>query len=135
MDYICISKQFRRSLLDVRSKRGADASSDHHLVEGKLQLKLKRCTKSFTKVKYNTEKLKEQEHVQQYRMTYRNRFEVLQEVETEENNIERYWDRVKENWKATGEEELGRRKKQHKPWISKATLGKMDERKKVQRIY
>ena len=54
IDHICISKKFIRTLLDVSSKRGADASSDHHLVEGKLQLKFKRCTNLFTRVKYNT---------------------------------------------------------------------------------
>ena len=30
IDHICISKKFRRSLLDVRVKRGADVASDHH---------------------------------------------------------------------------------------------------------
>ena len=39
---ICIAKTFRRSLEDVRVKRGADAASDHHLVVSKLKLKLRR---------------------------------------------------------------------------------------------
>ena len=41
IDHICIGQKFRRSLLDVRVKRGADAASDHHLVHvvGTLQLK------------------------------------------------------------------------------------------------
>ena len=30
--HICISQKFRRSMQDVRVHRGADASSDHHLV-------------------------------------------------------------------------------------------------------
>ena len=41
IDHFCISRNFRRTLLDVRVMRGADASSDHHLLVGKLQLKLK----------------------------------------------------------------------------------------------
>ena len=32
LDHICIGKRFRRSLEDVRVKRGADVASDHHLL-------------------------------------------------------------------------------------------------------
>ncbi|XP_021366220.1 uncharacterized protein LOC110458686 [Mizuhopecten yessoensis] len=35
IDLVCISKKFRRSLQDVRVKRGADAASDHHLIVAK----------------------------------------------------------------------------------------------------
>ncbi|XP_044227125.1 LOW QUALITY PROTEIN: craniofacial development protein 2-like [Thunnus albacares] len=34
IDHICICKKFRRSMEDVRSRRGADAASDHHLLVG-----------------------------------------------------------------------------------------------------
>ena len=37
-DHLCISRKFRTTLLDVRVMRGADASSDHHLLASKLQL-------------------------------------------------------------------------------------------------
>ena len=40
IDHIAISKKWRRSLLDVRSYRGADVASDHHLVVAQLRLKL-----------------------------------------------------------------------------------------------
>ena len=42
IDHFCISKKFRRSLQDVRVKRGADAASDHYLVIANLRLKQKR---------------------------------------------------------------------------------------------
>ena len=35
IDNFCIAQKFKRSLLDVRVKRGADAALDHHLVVGK----------------------------------------------------------------------------------------------------
>lgn len=38
----CITKKFRRSLQDVRARRGADIASDHHLLVAKVQLKLRR---------------------------------------------------------------------------------------------
>ena len=41
IDYICISKVWRSSLSDVKACRGADVGSDHHLVRGKIKLKLK----------------------------------------------------------------------------------------------
>ena len=40
IDHIAISKKWRRSLLDVRSYRGADVASDHYLVVAQLKLKL-----------------------------------------------------------------------------------------------
>ena len=42
IDHIGINKMFRRSLQDVRVKRGADVASDHHLVTARLKLKLKK---------------------------------------------------------------------------------------------
>jgi hypothetical protein len=40
IDHVAISKKRRRSLLDIRSYRGADVASDHHLVVAQLRLKL-----------------------------------------------------------------------------------------------
>ena len=37
IDHFCISKRFRRSLQDVRVKRGADAVTDHHLIVAKVK--------------------------------------------------------------------------------------------------
>ena len=42
IDHVCIGRKFRGSLQDVCVKRGADVSSDHHLLIAKLKLKLKR---------------------------------------------------------------------------------------------
>ena len=41
IDHITIGRKWRRSLLDVRVKRGADAGSDHHLLVADLKVKLK----------------------------------------------------------------------------------------------
>ncbi|VDP71995.1 unnamed protein product [Schistosoma mattheei] len=42
IDHICINKNFRRTMEDVRTRRGADIDSDHHLVVANLKLKLKK---------------------------------------------------------------------------------------------
>ena len=41
IDHICISRKFRRSWQDVRVMRGADVSSDHHLLMTTVKLRLK----------------------------------------------------------------------------------------------
>ena len=61
IDHLCILKRFRRSLIDVRVMRGADAASDHHLVLAKIKLKLKKNTNpSNPQVRYNIEYLKDE---------------------------------------------------------------------------
>ncbi|KAH9596983.1 Craniofacial development protein 2 [Schistosoma haematobium] len=42
IDHIYINKTFRRTIEDVRTKRGADIASDHHLLVAKMKLKLKK---------------------------------------------------------------------------------------------
>ncbi|VDP51845.1 unnamed protein product [Schistosoma margrebowiei] len=42
IDHTCINKTFRRTIEDVRIKRGADIASDHHLLFAKMKLKLKK---------------------------------------------------------------------------------------------
>ncbi|VDP74033.1 unnamed protein product [Schistosoma mattheei] len=42
IDHICINKKFRRTMEDVRTRRGADIASDHYLVVANLKLKLKK---------------------------------------------------------------------------------------------
>ena len=73
-DHVCINKWFRRSLQDVRAKKGADVASDHNLVIAKLKLNLKRNQTGLTgsRVKYNINHLKH---------------EVLQELEEDEHTV------------------------------------------------
>ena len=40
IDHIIINGSYRSSLMDTRAMRGADVSSDHHMVMGKVRLKL-----------------------------------------------------------------------------------------------
>ena len=59
IDHMCINTKFRRSLLDVRVKPGADAASNHYLVMGKLQLKLRKHENIRVRLKYNVELLQD----------------------------------------------------------------------------
>jgi len=40
IDHIAIPHKCRKSLLDVRSDRGADVASDHYLVIGQIRIRL-----------------------------------------------------------------------------------------------
>ena len=52
--HICINRKFRRSWQDVRVMRGADVSSDHHLLMTTVKLRLKRfTTANSTRTRYN----------------------------------------------------------------------------------
>ncbi|VDO68188.1 unnamed protein product [Schistosoma margrebowiei] len=51
IDHICINKKFRKIMENVRTRRGAEVASDHHLLVANLKLKLKKnWTNSTTKV-------------------------------------------------------------------------------------
>ena len=78
IDHLCVSRNFRRTLL----MRGADASSDHHLLVGKLQLKLKRSGRYMaSRVKYNINSLKDPFIAQQFSITTRNKYQALQDMQ------------------------------------------------------
>ena len=124
---------FRRSLQDVREKRGADVASDHHLVTARLKLQLRRneVDQERRKGRYNVDYLKDQNTAQEYKVALSNRFKVLQELYDEDEgvNIDRHWSHIKETVNTTCEEVLGRRKPQQKDWISAETIRKIQIRK------
>ncbi len=120
---------FRRSLQDVRVKRGAVVASDHHLVTARLKLKLRRneVDQKRRKGRYNVDYLKDQNTGQEYKVALSNISKVLQELYDEDEgvNIDRHWSHIKEAVNTTCEEVLGRRKPQQKCWISAETIRKI----------
>ena len=97
-DQLCISRKFRRTLLhvDVRVMRGADASSDHHLLVSKLQLKLKRSVKgTVSRVKYDNNLLKYPLISQQFSITTRNKYQILQDMQELKDPIDESWEKLK----------------------------------------
>ena len=60
IDHLLISGKWRRSLQDVRLRRGADVGSDHHLVVAHIRLKLNRTVTPTTLLKwFDVSKLKD----------------------------------------------------------------------------
>ena len=130
IDHICINQKFRRAWRDVRVMRGADVSSDHHLLTTTVSLRLRRYnTSSAARVKYNVGLLRNEEVQTAFKTSMRNRYEVLQELMNEEADIETHWEQSKKLWLDTSEEVLGKKKKEHKEWVSAETDKKLETRK------
>ena len=80
IDNFCINEKFRRSPQDVCVKRGADASSDHHLLVGKIRMKLgKVFTMINPRVKYNVNFLKDKIRKEQFNITLSSKLQILEE--------------------------------------------------------
>lgn len=128
IDHICINRQFRTSLQDVKVFRGADVGSDHHLVVGKIKLKLRKGKfATHQRPKYNLTPLANSEKRSEYAVTVANRFQALEDLTT--IDIEQHWKEIKEVWTNCCEEVLGKRERRNKDWISENTLTKIAERK------
>ena len=76
IDHIDINKMSRRSLHDMRVKRGADVAFDHHLVTARLKFKLRRnvVEQERRKAIHNVDCLKDPRTAEEYKVALVNRF-------------------------------------------------------------
>ena len=132
IDHICINSTFRRSLQDVRNKKGADVGSDHHLLVGTIRLKFKNYQNNNTNKtchKYDTELLREKNIKQEFHLELSNRYQALSDILDEESSVEQQWEHTRNVWRETCDKVVGKKTRQHKEWISTNTLAKIKERK------
>ena len=131
IDHICINQRFRRSCKDVRVMRGADVASDHHLVVTQIRLRLKKFkNQRRDQNKYNVGLLRERSKQESFRLSLANRYAPLQELTEDDSiDIETHWKHSKELWIGTCEEVLGKKRVNHKEWISEDTIQKIEARK------
>ncbi|VDP61336.1 unnamed protein product [Schistosoma curassoni] len=130
--HICINKKFRRTMEDVRTKRGADIASDHQLVVANLKLKPKKnwTTGQTALQRFNAAFLRDTNKINEFKIALNNRFQALQDLlKEEENTMEDKWKGIKEALTSTCQEVLGLKKHHHKEWISTETLDKIKQRK------
>ena len=131
IDHIYINKKFRRTLQDVRVKRGADAASDHHLVLATLKLKLKanRTQEANRRQKYNVNLLKNMEMREDFKLELSNKFHALQDLcEDETESHDQYQIIIKDSITATCEKVVGNRRQQ-KEWITPETMKEVQHRR------
>ncbi|CAI2725223.1 unnamed protein product [Schistosoma spindalis] len=132
IDHICTNKKFRRTMEDVRTKRGADIASDHHLLVAKMKLKLKRLwtTGRTISQKFNTVLLRDNDKLNKFKITLSNKFQAFHDLlNGEEITMESNWKEIKEAITSTCHEVLGQKKHHHKDWITIDTLDKIQERR------
>ena len=130
-DHIYINRKFRRSLQDVRVRRGADVASDHHLLVSHVKLKLRRdfSGQKNKRTRYDFTLLKDSNKLEEFNIKLQNRFAVLQDLMVEEESIEGRWKGIKDSVTETCEEVLGLVRRSHKEWMSQHTLKKVEERR------
>ena len=133
IDHVCISKKFRRSLMDVKVMRGADADTDHYLVTAKIKLKLKKMDKpKDQRIKFDTRKLKEEHIKAEFKLTLQNRFNALQTDELDDQeDINVTWTKIKNVFNNTSKDILGIKRQEIKPWISNLSLSLIEDRRKI----
>jgi hypothetical protein len=111
VDQISISNKWKKSLLNVRSYRGADIDSEHHLVITEVQMKVARVKHSHdtNTRKMDYQNLHDQDTKDRFTLEHRNRFALLeddfvrQEVDTDVNTK---WKQIKELYTDTTREVL-----------------------------
>ena len=119
IDHITIARKWRKLLLDVRVKRGADIDSYHHLLIGEFRLKLaaKARVDSRAQRRFDSRKLRDPQVKKDAGLTLKNRFSALAETE----DVEEEWRNCKKSFIDTCEHVLGYRKKERKDWIADDT--------------
>lgn len=77
-----INATWRRSLLDVKVRRGADVGSDQHLVVAVLKVKLRKTgTRKEERAWFDVEKLKDPKVRSAFVVQLRNSFQALADME------------------------------------------------------
>ena len=134
IDHLMINGTWRRSLLDVRTKRSADVGSDHHLVTALIQMKLKKKeTRRATQMRFDTQRLRDPIVKHAFTSDLRNRFQILQNL-NEEQDVDATWKQVVTLFTENSKENLGHRKKKTtNEWIQLETLDAIKERREIKR--
>ena len=118
----------------MRSFRGADCDTDHHLVIAKVRERLavgNQAAQRFDRQRFNWRKLNEPEVTEQYQIEITNRFAALENLNDDED-VDMTWENIKENSQTSAKENLGLQQlKQNKPWFDEECLGFLDQRKQA----
>ena len=135
-----VNSTWRHSLLDVRVRRGADASSDHHLVTAKVRLKLRAAESNKQRIpRYDISRLQDQSTKNAFVLQLRNRFQALsnideQSIDEEEDTVNQQWKQVKTIFDEASKTCLGMQKtRKKKEWITQDTWQAIEERRQLKK--
>jgi len=106
IDHICISRNWRKSLLDIRNKRGADVGSDHHMIMGILRIKTQKVIrKTINRKRYNLKRLEDTESQKTFKTKLREGASTLRYERCE--GVEEKWERIKTTFQTSAKTRLG----------------------------
>lgn len=141
IDHFAISQMWRRSLLDVRNRRGADCGSDHHLVIAEVRLKIAATghqDANCRQKRFNIRKLQNPDIRKEFVLELKNRYSQLEEEDQSEEEastqVERKWNKIKKTFLNSSEKILGFQDTRRKPWISDHTWQKIEERREIKAL-
>ncbi|XP_058444101.1 craniofacial development protein 2-like [Malaya genurostris] len=126
ISHICISRKWRRSLLDVRNKRSVNIASDHHLLIGEIRLRIARVMRQEERLgrRFKTRRLEDPAVKRSF----------VEEPETraagipEGGSVEEQWTAFK-NARSLCQNNLGELRARRKEWITDDTWRKIEERR------
>ena len=131
LDHILISRCWRRSMLDCRTYRSADISSDHELLVAKVKLKLARQTKASSRKRLDVGKLKDPKHRTAYHQEVRRR---LRGTPGTYDTVENQWQGWRDAVIGAAGKAIGPMKGRQKTWISNKTEMLVKERKRAKAV-
>jgi hypothetical protein len=95
------------------------------------RLAVRKAAQKFNGERFNLRKLNDLEVRKQYWIEITNRFAALENA-SDDKDINRAWESIKENIKTSDKESLGLHEmNQHKPWFDEECLGMLDQRKQA----
>ena len=116
--------------------RGADIGSDHHLLIGKVKIKLKRYGNVFCKegkrMRFQVNLLQDPQKRQEFHLELKNRFELLGTLE--DVDVDGQWEKVKEVMKSTCSSVLGEQRKPRSEWITLESLERIGKRREAKQV-
>ena len=112
IDYIMVNSTYKNTVINSRSRPGADADTDHMLVTAKLRLKAIKSDKSEGPIKFNIDKLKDPVIKQMFEIETQNRFDtLLKDWSLDEVHPNEIWEDMKKAYLESAETVLGRKEK------------------------
>jgi hypothetical protein len=112
--------------------RGADCDIDHYFVLEKVRERLamsKRAAQKIDMERHSVNNLNEMYVKEQYRVTIRNKFAALENLE-DSGEINRAWDNIRDNCKILSQESLDYCESKHrKPWFVEECSQLVERRK------
>ena len=131
IDFILVPKRFKSSvnLAKTRTYPGADIGSDHDLVLLNMKLRLRRNHHPTTsRIKFDLDKLKDPFVHEAFQAEIGGKFAALNIIDA---NIDDLTDTISQTLHEAAENNLGKQRKIHKPWISNKILHLCDERRQA----